>query len=69
MRGDNLVLFQKELVNQIAAITGFQKNQTRETLLVFMRVVEENLESGNSISLVGFGTFEVKEQAQRCARD
>lgn len=54
-----------ELVDSIAQKSGLNKTQSTEALNAFMETVGEALEKGDTISLVGFGTFSVKERAAR----
>lgn len=57
-----------ELVAALAAETG-KKNESAEFLNAFTKVVTETLAKGEKISLVGFGTFEVKDRPARTARN
>ena len=38
-------------------------------LKTFVDIVSENLEKGNDVSIIGFGTFSVVERSARKARD
>ena len=54
-----------ELVAKIAEKTGLSKKDSEAALNAFMDAVKEALSNGEKVSLVGFGTFEVVERAER----
>ena len=54
-----------ELVAAIAEKSELNKAQAEKAL----KVVTEELKAGNKIQLVGFGTFEVSERAEREGRN
>ena len=54
-----------ELVAAIAANAGLSKKDSEKALKAFVEVVTEELKKGEKVQLVGFGTFEVKERAER----
>ena len=54
-----------ELVTSIAEKTGLTKKDSEKALAAFVDTVTETLAKGDSIQLVGFGTFEVRERAER----
>ena len=49
----------------IATKTGFSKKDAETALTSFVESVEESLVKGEKVTLVGFGTFEVKARAAR----
>ena len=57
-----------ELVDSIAAKSGLSKVQANDALNAFIASVGEALAKNDSIALVGFGTFAVKERAARTGR-
>lgn len=59
----------KELINALAAKTGSTKADAEQNIAAFIEVVTETLVAGDDISLVGFGTFEVRERAARTGRN
>lgn len=59
----------KEFIDAIAAKTGKSKAETTEFVEAFVNTVEETLVSGDSIRLIGFGTFEVRERGARTSRN
>lgn len=54
-----------ELVTSIAEKTGLTKKDSEKALAAFVDTVTETLAKGDSIQLVGFGTFEYCERAAR----
>ena len=58
-----------ELVAAIADRTGLSKKDAEAALKAFTDVVAEELKKGEKIQLVGFGTFEVSERAERVGRN
>ena len=58
-----------ELVAAMADKAGLTKKDADAALRAFTEVVEETLKAGDSIQLVGFGTFEVAERAERTGRN
>ena len=58
-----------ELVAAMAEKTGLAKKDAEAALKAFTDVVAEELKKGEKIQLVGFGTFEVSERAERVGRN
>ena len=58
-----------ELVSAIAAKSDLSKKDCEAALNGFMAAVEETLEKGDKVILVGFGTFEVRERSERKGRN
>ena len=58
-----------ELVAAMADRAGLTKKDADAALKAFTEVVEETLKAGDSIQLIGFGTFEVAERAERTGRN
>ena len=54
-----------ELVTEVAAKSGLSKKDTEKAIAGVIETVTETLAKGESIQLVGFGTFEVRERAAR----
>lgn len=55
----------QEFVKAIADKSGYTIKDTAEFLDAYLEVVKEALLDGDKISLVGFGTYEVKEIAEK----
>jgi DNA-binding protein HU-beta len=58
-----------ELIDAIASASHLTKADAGRALDGFIKAVEEALSKGDSVALVGFGTFEVKERAERKGRN
>ncbi len=58
-----------ELVAAMAEKTSLKKTDVEKVLKAFTEVVGEELKKGEKIQLVGFGTFEVVERAEREGRN
>ena len=58
-----------ELVNAIAAKTGLSKKDADAALTAAVEAVTEALTAGDKVSLIGFGTFEVRERAARTGKN
>lgn len=58
-----------ELVNAIAAKSGLSKKNSEAALNALVSSVEDALVAGEKVVLVGFGTFEVKQRAERKGRN
>ncbi len=58
-----------ELIEAIATDTNLTKADSGRALDAFMAAVTAELETGNSVALVGFGTFSVKDRAERKGRN
>ncbi|MFL0807404.1 MAG: HU family DNA-binding protein [Oceanobacter sp.] len=54
-----------ELAEAIAEQTDLSKEKATEVVNVFVEQVTKALASGDNVSLIGFGTFEVRERAER----
>ena len=54
-----------ELVTEVAAKSGLTKKDSEKAVAAVIETVSETLAKGESIQLVGFGTFEVRERAAR----
>ena len=58
-----------ELINAIAEQSNLSKADAGRSLDALIKIIETTLKAGDSISLVGFGTFAVKERAERTGRN
>ena len=59
----------KELVDAIASKTDSSKASTERALSALIEVISDTLSKGDSLTLPGFGTFEVRERAARNGRN
>ena len=58
-----------ELVDSIAKKSGLSKAQSTEALNAFIATIGEAMKANDTVSLVGFGTFSVKERQARTGRN
>ncbi len=58
-----------EVVNEIAKNTGLNRAHVLATVESFMEVVKESLTKKENVYLRGFGSFIVKERAEKTARN
>ena len=54
-----------ELINVVAQKTELSKKDSEKAVSAVVDAITEALASGDKVSLVGFGTFEVKERGER----
>ena len=59
----------KELIDALADKMGTTKIDTDRALSALLEVITDTLKKGDSISLVGFGSFEVRKRAARTGRN
>ena len=58
-----------ELITSMAEKSKLTKKDAELALKALIESVEESLEKGEKVQLVGFGTFEVRERAAREGRN
>ena len=58
-----------ELVEAIASECNLTKKDAQAALEAFVAAVTDELKRGGKVQLVGFGTFEVSERAEREGRN
>ena len=58
-----------ELINAIAEQAQLSKADAGRSLEAFINTIETTLKAGDVITLVGFGTFQVKARAARTGRN
>lgn len=58
-----------ELITSMAEKSKLTKKDTELALKALIESVEESLEKGEKVQLVGFGTFETRERAAREGRN
>ena len=57
------------LVDALKEETGLAKKDCEAVLNAFFSIVEKELVKGEKVQIVGFGTFEVKERAERMGKN
>ena len=58
-----------DIVNEISKSTGIEKVVVLETVEKFQETVIDSLGKGENVYLRGFGSFIVKQRAQKTARN
>ena len=58
-----------ELINAIAEHANLSKADAGRSLEAIIKTIETTLKAGDVITLVGFGTFQVKARAARTGRN
>lgn len=58
-----------ELVDVVAAKAGLSKKDSERAVNAVIEGIQEALTKGEKVSLIGFGTFEVRERAARKGRN
>ncbi len=58
-----------DIVNEIAKSTGLDKADVLKTVEAFMEAVKDSLAKNENVYLRGFGSFVVKQRAEKTARN
>ncbi len=58
-----------EIVNEISNRTGYEKNSVQTIVEAFMDSVKKTMIDGENVYLRGFGSFIVKQRAEKTARN
>ncbi len=59
----------KELIEALATKTESTKADAERNVGAMIDIISDTLKKGDSLSLVGFGTFEVRKRAARTGRN
>lgn len=55
----------KEFINELAARMGFSIAETQRMVTAVVDEAAERLQNGDTLSVTGFGTFDVKKKMER----
>ena len=58
-----------ELIDAVASSADLSKSSATQAVDAVVDTITESLRSGDSVTLVGFGTFEVRDRAARTGRN
>ena len=58
-----------DIVNEIAKNTGIDKVTVLNTVEAFMETVKDSLSKNENVYLRGFGSFVIKQRAEKTARN
>ena len=59
----------QELISAVAAETKLSKKDAEAAVKAVTDIITAELKAGNKVQLVGFGTFEASERAERTGRN
>ena len=54
-----------DLVNYVVEQTGMMKKDCEKLVVAFTESISDTLAEGEKVKIAGFGTFEVRERAER----
>lgn len=58
-----------ELIQKVAMETGLKRPQASLAVDTLLESIQQSLQNGDNVQLIGFGTFEVRERAAREGRN
>ena len=58
-----------DIVNEISKSTGVEKAQVQQIVEAFMESIKDAMIADNNVYLRGFGSFIIKQRAQKVARN
>ncbi|MGQ4289064.1 HU family DNA-binding protein [Bacillus thuringiensis] len=58
-----------ELIQKVAMETGLKRPQASLAVDTVLESIQQTLQKGDNVQLIGFGTFEVRERAAREERN
>lgn len=58
-----------EIVSRICSKTGLERKEVLNVVEAFMEVVKDSLTGGEEVFLRGFGSFIIKQRAEKTARN
>ena len=59
---EEVIMTKVELVNKVADKSGLSKKDSEKAVSAVVAAITEALSEGEKVSLIGFGTFEVRER-------
>jgi DNA-binding protein HU-beta len=69
MKKEAISMNKTELAAALAAKCSMTKKDAEAAIGALTSIIEETLKTGEKVQIVGFGTFEVKERAERPGRN
>lgn len=64
-----MAINKKQLVDAVAEKTGLTKKDSTAAYDAVFAAIEEFLAAGEKVQLIGFGSFDVRDRAERKGRD
>ncbi len=65
MRPEANNMTKSELIEQVAQTSGLSKKQAGEAVNATLNTIQDSLASGESVTITGFGSFEVRDRKAR----
>jgi DNA-binding protein HU-beta len=65
----NMSLSKAEFVAKVSDKTELTKKDSEKAVNAFLETIQETMVAGDTVSFVGFGSFEVRERAARKGRN
>ena len=62
-------LSKQDVISSVADATGLSKKEAGDAVDAVVNTIKNALAEGNSVGLIGFGSFEVKTRAARTGRN
>ena len=62
-------LSKQDVISSVADATGLNKKEAGDAVDAVVNTIKNALAEGNSVGLIGFGSFEVKTRAARTGRN
>ena len=62
-------MLKSELVAEVSKKTGISKTRLPQIIHAVLDTIKEKMESGDSITFIGFGTFKIVDRAERKGRN
>ncbi len=62
-------LTKQDVIDRVAESTGLTKKDSNAALNAVLGTIQSALANGDSVGLIGFGTFEIRERAARDGRN
>ena len=66
---NNIIMTKAEIVTEIAAKTGFEKQVVMQVVEGMMETIKASMINGDEVFLRGFGSFIIKHRAEKTARN
>ena len=55
----------KEFISELSKKTGYSSKDVTQYVSSLLNIMSQELQDGNSVSIQGFGTFDVKKKMER----
>ncbi|MFA5575264.1 MAG: HU family DNA-binding protein [Brumimicrobium sp.] len=66
---NKVIMTKADIVAKIAVDTGLDRNEIQKTIESFMENIKDSLTKGENVYLRGFGSFIIKERAEKTGRN